>query len=124
MAFLTDRRRELLTGEYDGSDSARRNMVTNLRKDSRAALSDLTEVAESDEIDTSEVIDPIALAELVDAVFGEIEPLAEADDPDAHHERYRYQDRVYDQLDDVLRDHRWRLRDRDRDRFGVVEPDE
>lgn len=56
--FLTDSRREVLNGEYDGADNVRRTHKTRIRSKSRTALSELIDVATSPEIDNSDVFEP------------------------------------------------------------------
>jgi hypothetical protein len=69
LQFLTEKRLKVLTGDYEGADNVRRTHLSNIREQSRLALSDLIRVAESPHVDTTEVIDPEALAALVRAVM-------------------------------------------------------
>jgi len=69
LQFLTEKRLKVLTGDYEGADNVRRTHLSNIREQSRLALSDLIRVAESPHVDTTEVIDPEALADLVRAVM-------------------------------------------------------
>ena len=55
--FLTDERRDVLNGEYDGADSTKRAHKTNIRSRAQTALDELTEVAASPAIDNDDVFD-------------------------------------------------------------------
>jgi len=55
--FLTDERRDVLNGEYDGADSTERAHKTNIRSRGRAALDELIEVAASPAIHNGDVFD-------------------------------------------------------------------
>jgi hypothetical protein len=61
-AFLTERRREVLEGltaeEMGIHEGTRREHRAALKRQAKAALSELIEVAESDEIDQTDVFDP------------------------------------------------------------------
>ena len=48
---LTDTRREVLSGDWEGSDSTLRSHKSDIRQRSKAAIEELIEVAESHEID-------------------------------------------------------------------------
>lgn len=67
--FLTETRHDVLAGDYNGADNVRRTHESRIRSKSRLAISELTEVARSQAIDTTEVIDPEELAQLVAAVM-------------------------------------------------------
>lgn len=54
-AFLTERRREFLEGDYDLDESKDRNLKYKIKEDARAALKELREVAESPHIDNADV---------------------------------------------------------------------
>jgi len=55
--FLTDERRDVLNGEYDGADSTRRAHKTNIRSRGKTALDELLVVAGSPAIDNDDVFD-------------------------------------------------------------------
>jgi len=55
--FLTDERRDVLNGEYDGVDSTKRAHKTNIRNRARTALDELIKVADSPAIDNDDVFD-------------------------------------------------------------------
>jgi len=73
--FLTDTRREVLKGEYDGSPNNQRSHKSNIRKRADLALEELIEVAESDELDHTDFIDPDDVFRLLQALLI----------PDRHH---------------------------------------
>lgn len=56
--FLTDNRRLYLDGEYEGSESASYTIKSRLKRRSEITLHELIEVANSPEIDNSDVFDP------------------------------------------------------------------
>lgn len=57
-AFLTDTRRKVLRGEYDGADSTERMHHTRIRRIARGAIEELIEVAASEPISNEDVFDP------------------------------------------------------------------
>lgn len=68
-AFLTDRRREFLSGDYDLDDSKDRQLKRRTVNDAQAALAELIEVAQSPHLDNTEVFDPDELGQLVQALL-------------------------------------------------------
>lgn len=75
--FLTDERRAVLNGEYDGTENVERTHKSRIKARSQSALSELIEVAESEEIDNAEVFDPKQIRTLLTTILykgGLIEP--------------------------------------------------
>jgi hypothetical protein len=68
-AFLTDRRREFLEGDYDLDTSKDRQLKHRIKSDAKAAIEELAEVARSGHIDSTEIFEPDELAELFAAIF-------------------------------------------------------
>jgi len=62
---LTKRREELIMMGYNNSDPADRSAMSRLRGSSETALWELTRIADSNEIDQTEVFDPEQVAELI-----------------------------------------------------------
>lgn len=122
-AFLTDRRREFLEGDYDLDTSADRHLKRRLENSANLALSELIEVAESPYIDNTEVFDPETVNRLITALLipdlnqyeggGLVGPNVDPDDPatvDLSEEFQHYRDRLYVVLDEpmhVYRDNRF-----------------
>ena len=67
--LLTEQRENVLNGEYDGSDAALRNQKSRLRTSSQTALQELTQVAESQHIDQTDVFDPDDVFRLLRALL-------------------------------------------------------
>jgi hypothetical protein len=63
--FLTDTRRKVLMGEYDGADSNERSHRSRIRSRARTALDELLAIAASEEIDNSEVFEAEKLRALI-----------------------------------------------------------
>lgn len=63
--FLTDTRREVLTGKYDGAENTERTHRSRIRSRARTALDELLAVAASEEIDNADVFDPQKLRALI-----------------------------------------------------------
>lgn len=123
-AFLTDRRREFLDGDYDLDNPADRQIKHQIKKDAQAAIEELTEVAESPHIDTTEVFDPDDVFFLLRAIMGPDPKHTEGGGVfgGRNHEEYQeenpdvaldvdddflaYQDRLYVQLDKLMASHR------------------
>lgn len=92
MPVLTTKQREVLNGEFEGSDNAERIHRHRIEERSQKALEELIEVAESDEHDNSEVFPPEVIRELLQAIMGDpydIEPRWERDSMD--YETYQYE---------------------------------
>lgn len=110
---MTDKRRAVLTDDYDGSDKTEGVHRTNIRARSRTALSELIEVAESPVIDNTKVFDPAEVFRLLRAL---LTPQQEDLEPDEHvtvvsPEKYgddfvAYADSVYVQVDKVMKPYR------------------
>ncbi|MBX0306065.1 hypothetical protein [Haloarcula salinisoli] len=112
-AFLTDRRRDYLAGEYDGSDSAERHLKYSLRESSELALSELVEVAESPLIDNTEVFDPDEVFRLLRALLSPRQEDLEPDEfvtivePEKYGDEFvAYADALYVQMDKVMKPYR------------------
>ena len=73
--FLTDTRRNVLSSEFEGADSTLESHKSRIRSRSRMALSELVEVAESNEIDNEDVFDPREIHALLEALFGDLEEI-------------------------------------------------
>jgi hypothetical protein len=67
--ILTDKRRDVLKGEYNGSDVALRNQKSRIRKSAKAAIADLQLIARSDEIESAGTFEPNEMARLVNALM-------------------------------------------------------
>lgn len=125
--FLTDERRKVLAGDYEGPDATKRSHKSRIRSRARLALEELTEVAESPVIDSRDVFDPEDVRKLLQAIMlpdrrhiergglfqgrDHREIQEQADDLDlpileADEDWLAYQDRLYVQLDSVLATHR------------------
>jgi len=64
-AFLTDERRAVLAGNYDGSESVERTHKSRIRERARSAVDELIEVAQSKEIENADVFDPAKIGTLL-----------------------------------------------------------
>lgn len=92
--FLTDTRRSVLEGDYEGKDNYRRAHETRIRKKTRIALNELIEVAESPQIRNEDVFDPADVRTLLEAILGPvdtIDPFSEHFDDRADRRDYRQQ---------------------------------
>lgn len=67
--FLTDARRAVLKGEYDGRDSNERTHRSNIRHRSQLALNELIEVAQSPHIDNQETLPPEQVGKLLRTLY-------------------------------------------------------
>lgn len=63
--FLTETRRAVLDGESDLAESSITNEKSRIRTRARAALNELIEVAQSDEIENASVFEPEKLGNLM-----------------------------------------------------------
>lgn len=74
--FLTDERRAVLEGSYDGSVNTERTHKSRIRKKTQLALRELIEVAQSPVIDNSEVFDAGLIEQLITGLYtgGDFEP--------------------------------------------------
>ncbi len=78
--FLTDRRREVLNGEFQGNPETLSSHKSRIRTRSRMALSELVEVAQSPEIHNSDVFEPEQVDLFIESILnGPIE------EEDRHH---------------------------------------
>jgi hypothetical protein len=77
--FLTDTRRQVLEGEYSGSDSNLRTHHSNIRHRSQLALDELIEVARSPKINNAEALPAEKVTTLLEEVYI---PLIEPEDYD------------------------------------------
>jgi len=68
-AFLTEKRRAVLEGRFEGSDGVERTHKSRIRARSRSALSELLEVAASPEVDNADVFDPELIHALLRALM-------------------------------------------------------
>lgn len=103
--LLNDKRESVLNAEYDGSDAALRNQKSRLRSSSRTALKELIEVAQSHEIDNTEVFDPDDVFRLLRALLTPRQEDLEPDEfvnivsEEEYTDRFRaYSDRLQMQL--------------------------
>ena len=83
MVILTEKRNELLNGNYDMSDSTDRAAKHRLKTSSQSAIDDLIKIAQSPHIDNSEALPPEKIGELIEALY--IPTL----EPEDYHENYR-----------------------------------
>jgi len=106
--FLTDERRDVLNGEYQGADSTERVHRANIRKRAKKAIQELIEVAQSPEIEnTSEVFEPDEIARLIDSLMvpqdATLTPRWNFDgDPEEYRDTYRYQLALHARLSHTL----------------------
>lgn len=101
--FLTDERRAVLNGNYDGADTTERVHRRNIKNRSRTALKELVEVAESSEIDNPDVFDPSDVHRLLVALTTPSGYSGPPTDPysEAGDDWLAYRDRIYVQIDKV-----------------------
>lgn len=103
--FLTDKRRAVLTGKYEGAENTERVHRRNIKNRATTALEELIEVAESDVIDNTEVFDPVDVHRLLIALTtppmtdGPVDPINPEDSLDDDWQAYR--DRLYVQMSKV-----------------------
>ncbi|MFW5918424.1 MAG: hypothetical protein ACOCR0_02970 [Haloferacaceae archaeon] len=105
-AFLTDQRRAVLAGEYDGEPNTERTHKSRIRSRAKTALQELIEVAESDAIDNADVFEPNDLARLIDALMHHADGLTPRwnydGDPAEYNEKYQYQMLLHGRLNHQL----------------------
>lgn len=100
--FLTDSRRDVLEGNAnDLTEQSLRNAKSRIRVRSRLALEELTEVAESPEIENREVFDPDDVFLFLRALLLPDEYVPIDGEPPEDYQEYR--DRLHVQLDKLLR---------------------
>lgn len=96
--FLTEKRRDVLNGEYEGSDAALRNQKSRLKKSANTALDEVIAVAASGAIENDEeLFHPDQIYRLLSALTTELNTFQDADgepmNPDGPY--YREVDRAY-----------------------------
>ena len=101
--FLTEQRRDVLEGEYEGSDKTLRSHKSKIRARANRALKELREVAESPHIDNEDVFESGDLAGLIHGLMAprgtSITPRWNYDGDDAEFlEEYTFQIRVHRRL--------------------------
>jgi hypothetical protein len=111
--LLNDKRESVLDGQYDGSDAALRNQKSRLRRSSQTALKELVGVAESNQIDNTEVFDPNEVFRLLRALLAPRQEDLEPDEfvtvvsPDKYGGEFvAYADALYVQMDKVMKPYR------------------
>lgn len=67
-AFLSEKRRAVVRGEYNGEDATKRSTKSVIRKKAIAAVGELAELAESNEIDNEDVFKPEEIHRLITAL--------------------------------------------------------
>jgi hypothetical protein len=100
--FLTDKRRDVLAGESDLEGNSLAVSKSRIRKRARLALAELIEVAESDQIDSSDIFDPEDMAQLIHAAMapaGGLTPRWNYDGTEQQYlEEYGYQRALSDRI--------------------------
>jgi hypothetical protein len=69
--FLTESRREVLAGEWDGEPSTERTKKSQIRTRARAAVGELIEVADSPVIENNDVFEPEEVGRLLAAILND-----------------------------------------------------
>lgn len=87
--ILTEKRRDVLNREYDGSASSERTHHSLTKQQSQKALTELVEIAESPVIHDPDVFDPETVASLISALLT-IPDHLDPDDPDDEHALMSY----------------------------------
>jgi len=67
--FLTETRRDVLNGEFEGPDATKRSHKSRIRTRARMALQELIEVAASPEIDNADIFEPDDVTDLTEALI-------------------------------------------------------
>jgi hypothetical protein len=105
--FLTDARRDVLRGESDRTGNSLSVEKSRIRERARLALSELIEVAESEEIDNADVFDPRDVSRLIAALLSgdeQVTPRWNFDGTDAEYrDRYEYPVGLCWRLDHLVR---------------------
>lgn len=101
--FLTEARREVLQGSTDLTGQSLQNQKSRIRVRSRLALEELTEVAESPEIDNTGVFDPDEVFRFLRALMIPDEPVAVDEEPSEAFLEYR--ERLEGQLAKLALEH-------------------
>lgn len=66
--FLSETRRKVLADDYDGNPNTERTHQSRIRAQSRTALKELIEVAESEAIENEDVFEPETVHHLLSAI--------------------------------------------------------
>jgi hypothetical protein len=108
--ILTEQRERLLSGKYEGSDTAERAQRHRLKNSTKVAIDELIQIAESPVLDNSDVFDPDDVFRLLRALYTPSQDHLEEesgliDHGDATPEYRAYTDRLYVQIDKVIRDY-------------------
>jgi hypothetical protein len=108
--FLTDARRDVLNGDFEGADSTLASHKSRIRTRAKIAIQELREVAESPEIRNEDVFEPDEMLYLFGALFAppnnRFEKKRGLQGWEHLEEDYRaYTDRLYVQLDKILHDY-------------------
>jgi len=108
--ILTEQRKKLLNGDYEGSEDAQRKQEWRLRKSSETAFHELIKIAESPHIDTRDIFDPDDVLLFLGAVM---EPDGYGFTVNAPHEEVSaedtaFQHQMYLRLQHLLDDYRER----------------
>lgn len=106
-AFLTERRREYLNGDYNLDNSKDRHLKRSLEQGAQTALKELIEVANSPEIDNASVFDSQQVHLLLDALFRDGEqrltPLWDYDgDAADYNDEFAYQKTLHSSLNQSM----------------------
>jgi hypothetical protein len=96
--FLTEKRRDVLNGEFDGSDSSERTHKSLIRTRAKTALNELIAVADSGTIDNADVFDADQIYTLLAVLTTGRDTFGTSDPDDPH---YREVDPDY--RNDILR---------------------
>lgn len=100
-SFLTADQREILNGSADLSDQSLDEKKARIREQAHHAVRELTAVAESTEIDNSDVFRPDELARLIHAIMRPsdgLPPRESFDGDEEYSEQYSFQIRLYTSL--------------------------
>jgi len=104
-SFLTANQREILDGSTDLSDESLDEEKTRIRGQARRAVRELATVAESAEIDNSDVFRSDDLTRLLNAIMlpsDGLPPRESFDGDDEYSERYSFQIRLYTSLGNAI----------------------
>lgn len=107
--FLTDERRDVLNGDYDGKANTERTHKSRIRSRSKTALHELTEMAKSPHIDHTEVLKPDDVFQFLRAILTpdhthhRTDEFGGLSDPDATTEDFEnYSNAMYVQLNKFI----------------------
>lgn len=108
-AFLTDERRAVLAGAYEGEENVERTHKSRIRARARSALAELTEVARSEEIDNADVFEPEAVGTLLFWILRDPARLTDLEggglvkDEDLPDSYQQYRNSLYVEIDKQMR---------------------